>query len=202
MTNVLIVYGTKEGHTGKIARVLADELKNSGHLVKVVSSSEVGSDVRVEDFDGVVLGASIHISKYPTSFRRWVKDNVQSLVLRPTGFYSVCLGVLEKTKPKAQSDIKNITENFFKSIGWTPNLSIAFAGALPYSKYGWFTRLIMKRIAQKAGGDTDVTRDYEYTNWIEVRQFAREYSELMKSRYAGKHPQLEAWSAQSFEQRP
>jgi menaquinone-dependent protoporphyrinogen oxidase len=30
----------------------------------------------------------------------------------------------------------------------------------------------MRRIAAKAGGDTDVSRDYEYTDWNDVRDFA------------------------------
>ncbi len=34
----------------------------------------------------------------------------------------------------------------------------------------------MKRIAAKAGGDTDTTRDYEYTDWSAVNKFALDFS--------------------------
>ena len=33
----------------------------------------------------------------------------------------------------------------------------------------------MKRIVAKAGGGTDTTRDYEYTDWNDLRAFALEF---------------------------
>ena len=67
-----------------------------------------------------------------------------------------------------------LVEKFFGDTGWHPRHWTIFAGALAYTKYNWFTRWVMKRIAQKAGGDTDTSRDHEYTNWPDVRNFARE----------------------------
>ena len=34
----------------------------------------------------------------------------------------------------------------------------------------------MRRIARKAGGDTDWSHDYEYTDWARVEDFARAFS--------------------------
>jgi menaquinone-dependent protoporphyrinogen oxidase len=34
----------------------------------------------------------------------------------------------------------------------------------------------MKRIVAKAGGDTDTTRDYEYTDWEDLRRFAQDFA--------------------------
>jgi hypothetical protein len=36
-------------------------------------------------------------------------------------------------------------------------------------------RWAIQRIARKAGGATDTTRDWEYTDWEDVKQFAREF---------------------------
>ncbi len=33
----------------------------------------------------------------------------------------------------------------------------------------------MRRIVASAGGDTDVSRDYCYTDWADVRGFAEEF---------------------------
>jgi len=33
----------------------------------------------------------------------------------------------------------------------------------------------MKRIARKSGGDTDTSRDYEYTDWAAVDDFAQRF---------------------------
>ena len=52
------------------------------------------------------------------------------------------------------------------------------AGALPFTKYGWLKRLVMLRIARKQlGTDLDTRRDYEYTDWKDVRAFARDFSQ-------------------------
>jgi menaquinone-dependent protoporphyrinogen oxidase len=45
------------------------------------------------------------------------------------------------------------------------------AGALVYSKYSFFTKLIMKTISRRAGGPTDTSRDYEFTDWVALDRF-------------------------------
>ena len=48
-----------------------------------------------------------------------------------------------------------------------------------YTHYGWLKRLMMKRIVGKAGGSTDTTRDHEYTDWNDLRNFAREFTKRL-----------------------
>jgi len=55
---------------------------------------------------------------------------------------------------------------------FSPDLVGTFAGALLYSRYGWLKRRIMRSIVRREGGDTDMTRDYEYTNWEAIDRFA------------------------------
>jgi menaquinone-dependent protoporphyrinogen oxidase len=37
----------------------------------------------------------------------------------------------------------------------------------------------MKRIASASGGDTDTSRDYEYTDWKDLRDFVDRFSALV-----------------------
>ncbi len=55
-------------------------------------------------------------------------------------------------------------------------MSRIVAGAVPYTQYNWLKKWVMKRVVAKAGGDTDTTRDYEYTDWDDLRAFAREFA--------------------------
>ena len=50
-----------------------------------------------------------------------------------------------------------------------------FGGALAYSRYGRFTRWIIRRIARSKNLGTDTSRDYEYTDWRAVDAFARHF---------------------------
>jgi menaquinone-dependent protoporphyrinogen oxidase len=58
------------------------------------------------------------------------------------------------------------------------------AGALLYTHYNFFIRWMMKRIVATAGGDTDTSRDYEYTDWNDVRAFARDFGASVAHRHA------------------
>src|SRR5207344_933045 len=108
--------------------------------------------------------------------RRWVRSHAAALAGRSTAFVSVCLGVLQKT-PAVDRELGAIMDRFFTATGWRPTETKIVAGALPYSKYGWLKRRMMRRIAAKAQGDTDMTRDYEYTDWEDLRTFARRFAE-------------------------
>jgi menaquinone-dependent protoporphyrinogen oxidase len=95
----------------------------------------------------------------------------------PTAFLSVCLAVLEKgTGPR--EEILRIMRRFLDRCGWRPTITKMVAGAVPYTRYGWLKRQMMKRIVGKAGGDTDTTRDFEYTDWNDLRDFARDFAAL------------------------
>jgi menaquinone-dependent protoporphyrinogen oxidase len=87
---------------------------------------------------------------------------------------SVCLGVLQQDK-KVQWEVGATIDRFVKDTGWTPTVTKSVAGALMYTRYNWIKRFVMKRIAQKAGGDTDTSRDYEYTDWNDLRAFAGQF---------------------------
>jgi menaquinone-dependent protoporphyrinogen oxidase len=52
-----------------------------------------------------------------------------------------------------------------------------FGGALVYRQYGFFKRLMMKKIvSDKPGGlSTDTSRDHEYTDWDQVARFAEDF---------------------------
>jgi menaquinone-dependent protoporphyrinogen oxidase len=48
----------------------------------------------------------------------------------------------------------------------------SFAGALAYTKYGFFKRLALRYIAWRVGAPTNPARDYEFTDWEAVTRFA------------------------------
>ncbi|MEW6057625.1 MAG: flavodoxin domain-containing protein [Bdellovibrionota bacterium] len=179
MAHVLIVYGTTEGQTAKISETLAREISSKGHRVRTFPASEAPTGKELEAFDAIIVGSSVHIGKFDKALRKWVGRNFVFIHGKPSAFFSVCLGILEKNL-KAKREEAEIVANFFREAGWSPELHTIFAGALKYSQYGWLKKLLMKNIAGKAGGDTDTSRDYEYTNWDEVRAFAQRFETLLE----------------------
>ena len=181
MTHILIVYGTTDGHTRKIALVLAENLRAQFCSVDVVDTAGMLKRLSPEGYDGVIVTASVHIGDFQRPVANWVRANAQMLNLLPTAFISVCLAVLEKgTKPR--QEILRIMRRFLDRCGWRPTITKMVAGALPYTRYSWLKRMMMKRIVAKAGGATDTTRDYEYTDWNDLRTFSRDFAELTTQR--------------------
>ena len=172
---VLVLYGTTDGQTGKIAGELAASLCAMGCLACAVNADGALKRVRARHYAGVIVAASVHASGYQRSVRRWIRANALDLERLPTAFVSVCLGVLEG-KPAVDRKLSDIARRFVTSLGWTPGEVKTVAGALRYTRYSWLKKLVMRRIAARAGGGTDTTRDYEYTNWDEVRSFARQFA--------------------------
>jgi menaquinone-dependent protoporphyrinogen oxidase len=55
-------------------------------------------------------------------------------------------------------------------------MTTQIAGALKYTQYDFFKRLIMKMIAKREGQTTDTSKDYEYTDWNAVKKFTLEFA--------------------------
>jgi menaquinone-dependent protoporphyrinogen oxidase len=67
-------------------------------------------------------------------------------------------------------------DQFLGETGWRPPKIRAIAGALLYTKYNFILRFVMKHIAAAGGGDTDTSRNYDYTNWAELDRFVQEFT--------------------------
>jgi menaquinone-dependent protoporphyrinogen oxidase len=167
VSRILIVYGTTDGYTAKVARFLAGELH--GEAAEATSAPDPAS------YDGVIVAASVHIGDFQKSVRKWVAAHAASLAAKPSAFLAVCLGVLQP-EPQVQRDLERIVERFLARTGWRPTETRLVAGAVLYTRYNWLKRWMMKRIAAKAGGSTDTSRDHEYTDWADLAQFAQSFA--------------------------
>ena len=181
MSRILVLYGTTEGQTAKVARFLGDTLRAGGLSTDVVDARTARPSP--VSYDAVIVAASVHARGYQRAVRRWVRAHARELNEKPTAFISVCLAVLQH-EPKVQHELTAIVDRFRTSTGWRPTIVKNVAGALAYSKYNWLKRWAMVRIVRKAGGDTDTSRDYEYTDWADLRAFSEEFARSLPARAA------------------
>ena len=179
MPRILVLYGTTNGHTAKVAHAIGETLQRTGADVEVIDSGR--ETPHPEDYAGIVVAASVQAGGYQKAVRRWVRRYADDLKGKPTAFVSVCLGVLQR-EPKVQREVAAVIHRFLTTTRWHPTVTRSVAGALLYTRYNWVIRSIMRRIAAKAGGDTDTSRDYEYTDWSDLRTFAEEFGEIVRAR--------------------
>ena len=81
--------------------------------------------------------------------------------------------------PDAERVAREYRERFLAATGWHPTIARSFAGGLAYTRYRPWIRWVMKRISRRTGLPTDTSRDYEFTDWQAVAQFARQFAFLL-----------------------
>ncbi len=178
MTRTLILYATTEGHTARIVERIAQHLQDKGHAVEARRADADPASLDPAVYDGVIIGASVHYGRHPRYLLTLVRRFRSVLAAQPSAFFSVSLSADGPgAKPEAA---RRYLENFLHQAGWRPQQTATFAGALQYSKYGVFKRLLMRLIVGVAGGDTKPTRDYEYTDWDAVERFADAFAQHFK----------------------
>jgi menaquinone-dependent protoporphyrinogen oxidase len=180
MAKVLIVYGTTEGQTAKIAQHIGDFVARLGHDATVRHAPDVVED-DLGIYDALVVGGSLHEGRYQRSVRDCIERHKELLASRPSAFFSVSLAAAS-LDPKEQAEPLRIAKEFVARVGWSPARIGSFAGALKYTQYSWLKRTLMKHISAKEGGDTDTSRDFEYTDWEEVDRFTEAFLSELPSR--------------------
>ena len=168
--HILVLYGTTHGQSRKIASAVATSLRAEGATVTLANVNEAWSD-DPRDSTAVVVVAPVHAGRFPGGVRQWVRRHRMALDSRPAAFVAVCLAIVHRT-PKVDQDLRAVLDRFSTETGWRPRETKIVAGALKFTKYGWLTRWMMKRIVAKAGGDVDTSRDFEYTDWEDLHDFS------------------------------
>jgi menaquinone-dependent protoporphyrinogen oxidase len=183
MTRMLVLYGTTEGQTARIARRLAETLRKEGCEVDVVDSRHLPAGFSMRGYDAALIGASIHAGGFQHAVRDFVEEHLADLQRIPAAFFSVSLteAYPPGTHLPERAELHEHVSRFLGQTGWQPQRIVGFAGALAYSRYGFFKRLVMKSIARQAGMPRDTSRDYEYTDWIGVAHFGKEFAAALKA---------------------
>jgi len=188
MVSILVCYGTGEGQTATVAERLAETLTTRGHDPTVVDAADRPADLDAGDFDAVLVGSSIHVGTHDPDVMAFLREERDTLVDRPTGFFQVSLSSATDD-PGRQAEAAGYVDELVEEIGWHPDRVGLFGGALRYSEYGFLTRFMMKRIAKDATGDTDTSRDYEYTDWAEVEAFTNDFAAFVEGRLGVRPPE-------------
>lgn len=174
MAKIAIIYSTAEGQTEKITAHMTDIALRHGHMIEVHNAKDLPADFVLDQFDAVLVGASIHSRQYSVDIQNFVKHHRDYLMRTPSALFTVCITAAQETS-EAQALVQQDVSRFEQETGWIPAKAGAFAGALNYTHVGFLKRFRMKMLASQVGAATDTTRNWEYTNWHAVTQFAEEY---------------------------
>ena len=170
----LIIYSSTDGHTKRICERISNFLKD-GDQVKLVSLNEV-TKIDLSNFKQIIIGASIRYGRHNKKVIDFIIKNKNILDLKKTAFFSV--NVVARKEEKSTPETNPYVLNFLKKTNWKPDKLSVFAGKVDYPNYNFFNKIVIRFIMMITKGPTDINNSYEFTNWENVRKFAKELEKL------------------------
>tara|TARA_Y100001958_G_C21085951_1_gene440683 strand:+ start:171 stop:692 length:522 start_codon:yes stop_codon:yes gene_type:complete len=170
----IIVYSSTDGHTKKICEVIKNNLKHKDSI-NIIPLNEAFK-INLKKYDQIIIGASIRYGKHSSNIYKFIKVNMDILDKKKSAFFSVNVVArkAEKNSPQTNPYIKK----FLKKTSWKPNKIGVFAGKIDYPNLNFLNKNIIKLIMYMTNGPTDTKNTYEFTNWQDVKSFAKEFDDL------------------------
>ncbi|EHD19685.1 MULTISPECIES: menaquinone-dependent protoporphyrinogen IX dehydrogenase [Brenneria] len=176
----LILFSSTDGQTREIASYIANTLK--GTLACDVVSLLSKHDIDVTKYDAILIGASVRYGRFNPAVNQFIRRHLTRLQQLPSAFFSVNLTARKPEKRTLQTNA--YTRKFLLSSPWRPDLCGVFAGALRYPRYRWIDRVMIQLIMRMTGGETDSSKEIEYTDWDQVARFAHEFGQMARKKSA------------------
>jgi menaquinone-dependent protoporphyrinogen oxidase len=177
MKNILIVYYSRMGHTARMVRTIADELEALGNTVTVMPVSEAlreGVDWSKHDF--VLCGFPVVYGTYHPNVYEFVRNNCTELDRKPNAMFNVT--VVARTPFKATVEGNRYMQKFLERSPWRPRDLKCFAGKIDYPHLNLFDKKCIQLIMKITNGPTDPSMCIDFTDWEDVKQYAKHISEL------------------------
>lgn len=169
----LILYSSRDGQTRSIASYIASKMQDRRCDVIDLLQAE---NIDLSQYQQVMIGASIRYGHFNPVLDKFVRRYADRLNHMPSAFFAVNLTARKPEKRSPQTNA--YTRKFLLASPWQPKLCAVFAGALRYPRYRWFDRLMIQFIMRMTGGETNTSKEVEYTDWQQVERFTQKFSQL------------------------
>ena len=168
----LIIYSSTDGQTKKICEVIGENFNNKEFIE--ILPLEDAFHLNINNYDQIILGASIRYGNYKSNLFKFIKYNIKILETKKNAFFSV--NVVARKNEKNTPDTNPYIKKFLKKTSWRPKKIEVFAGKVDYPNYNLFNKLVIRLIMFITKGPTDISHSYEFTEWAKVKKFSKELS--------------------------
>ena len=182
----LIVYGTRYGATAGTSEEIGKILSNVGLDVKVVNAKEEKiKDISI--YDLIVVGTGVQMGQWTGEIEDFLKKHEKELQTKKLAIFVSSMKTIAEREGKTADvesartwDIdKKLSKYNFKpiSVGF-------FGGVLNYNKMNFFFKKTLGSIreqVEKDGFEESEPGVYELRNWDEIRSWAKDLSQIVKS---------------------
>ena len=145
--NVLIIYGTTEGQTRKIAEWRAARVRERGYQAELYDSAAPVSDLDLETYDAFIIAASVHQERHQETVINFLTAHLEVLDAKPSAFISVSLSAV--LSERGGIEAQKYVDRLFTMTGWRPRTTLLLGGALRFTEFDYFQEQIVKFIVMK-----------------------------------------------------
>lgn len=177
MSKIIIVYSTTDGHTREICSRLLRIIEKANNEV-ILISIEDENNIDLNEFDKIIIGASIRYGRHSKKVYDFINKNLQILDKKSNAFFSV--NVVARKPNKNQPETNPYLKKFLSQISWKPRELAVFAGKIDYQKYSMFDRYMIRMIMWLTKGPTHPKTNIEFTDWDQVNKFGQLICDMKK----------------------
>ncbi|WGW00357.1 menaquinone-dependent protoporphyrinogen IX dehydrogenase [Vibrio sp. YMD68] len=171
----LFLYSSQDGQTKKIIHYIQQELDlNECDVIDIHQADTV----ELGKYERVLIGASIRYGHLNKKLYQFIQNHQSSLESGKSAFFCVNLTARKEEQGKDTPEGSVYIKTFLNKSPWKPKLIGVFAGALYYPRYKWIDKVMIRFIMKLTGGETDTSKEVEYTNWSKVTLFAKQFNDM------------------------
>ena len=178
MKKILLVYSTWAGATHAVANKIGEILQENNFKVDI---QKANIPVRVDEYDGFILGTSIHAGKTIKSFQKFIKTNLKTLIDKPTAVFVVCANMINDTEESRQETRGWLNNSIEKFKMFNP-ISIGLFGGAFLAEGTDFDNLnffIRKMIVSMGKNLDENQKNIEFLNSDSIINWANELSKII-----------------------
>lgn len=174
MEQVLLLHSSTDGQTIKILNYIKEEL--GADCQCTMQDLNVLPTIDWQQYDRVLIGASVRYGHLNKKLYQFIETNLEALNQHKVAFF--CVNLTARKEGKNTPETSAYMKKFHVKSPWQPKLQAVFAGALRYPRYKWFDRVMIQLIMRITGGETDTSKEVEYTDWQLVSRFSTEFKQF------------------------
>ncbi len=184
MAKVLVVYGSRWGSTEEISKELAKLMNENGIETELLNVEEIKSRdyPPFEEFDGILIGSGIRISKWVKSVRKFLKKYSEDINanMDTIGAFVSC-GEGGDQEMRAQAKEKYVKE-VLESYGVKVDIYEALGGRIDLTEESNLGKMARKMMNMAAKDDPNLhaNEKNDTRDWERIRDFGINFCALVK----------------------
>ncbi len=163
--NILIIFATIEGQTGKIARYVETLLQDADHQVTLVDAGDKAVSFSLDNVDKVILAGSVHERRHPKPFEVLIAANAKTLQAFETMMLSVSMSA---AFPEGLDEAQDYVDEMKMRTGLVTKSDVLVAGAIRSREYDYYASQVLRHVVLHNRDFDPDTEEHEFTDWAQL----------------------------------